>query len=164
MDGLFEIIKKQAVELSEFMENEALQIIEVETLNHIEESYENEGFTDESLVKWKPRKTTDKRGKDKTRYRTNRRGKQGDLTRFGKKNKDRKTLTGHGSGGNKLRHSWHAEKGNGSVHFANDKEYAEAHNEGTDKLPKRKQAGKSKVLDQAIKKRIDNNINKILKR
>lgn len=164
MDGLCEDLKRQARELSEFLENDALEIIAVEGINHIEETYENEGFTDEHLEKWQPRKTTDKKGKDKTRYRTNRKGKRGDLTRFGRKNKDRKTLTGTGSGGDKLRHSWRAEKGSGSVTFTNDKEYAQRHNEGTDGMPQRKQVGQSAILDKKIKKKIDTTINKILKK
>lgn len=161
---MFQDIQRQARELEEFLSNDALEIIAVEGLDHIEESYENEGFTDSSLEKWKPRKTTTNRGQDKTRYKTNRRGKPGKLTKFGRQNKDRKILTGHGSGGNKLRHSWRADKGDASVTFANDKEYAEVHNEGSGKTPKRQQAGKSKVLDEKITKQIDKRINKIFKR
>lgn len=164
MDRLFEDIKKQAQELHEFLNNDALDVIAVETINHIEESYENEGFTDQSLEKWDKRKTTTKNRKDKTRYKTNRRGKKGDLTKFGRQHEGRQVLTGHGSGGNKLRNSWRAEKGDASVAIKTDKEYAEVHNEGKDGMLKRKQAGKSKVLDDNIQQKIDKGINKIMKR
>ena len=161
MDHIPEDIKRQAEELQEFIENDLLDIVEVEGLNHFEESFENEGFTDTSLVKWEKRKTTNRGGRDLTVYRTNRRGKAGRLNSFGQKNKGRQTLTGHGSGGNKLRNSGRANKIKGAIQFIWDKEYAERHNEGTDGMTKRQFVGESKVVNNKIDEQVEQNLNKI---
>ena len=154
-------IVRQTKELQEFMDNDLLDIIEVEGLNHFEESFDNEGFTDNTLEKWKPRKTTDKKGRDITRYRTNKVGKKGQLNSYGRKNKGRAILTGHNSGGNKLRHSLKADKVSGGVQFSSDKAYAERHNEGKDDMPKRQFMGASEQLDKTIIKKIDKTLDKI---
>ncbi len=163
MDNLAKDLKKQAQELEEFLANDALDIIEVEGLNHIEEAFDNEGFTDSSLEKWKPRKTTNKRGRDITRYKTNRRGKAGQLSQYGRQNKGRAILTGHDTGGNKLRHSYRADKVKDGIEFHTDKEYAERHNEGTDGMPKRQHIGESEALNQKIHKKVEQHLDKILK-
>ncbi|MDB0601087.1 phage morphogenesis protein [Tenacibaculum maritimum] len=163
MDDLAKHIKKQAEELETFFKNEALDIIEVEGINHIEEAFDNQGFTDGSLEKWKPRKTTNKRGKDITRYKSNRRGKRGKLNQYGRRNSGRAILTGHNTGGNKLRTSYRGQKVNGGVEFHTDKEYAERHNEGTDGMPKRQHIGESEALNQKIDKKIKKQVDKIFK-
>lgn len=150
-------------ELEEFLENDLLEIIEVEGLNHFEESFENEGFTDNALVKWKKRTTTNKKGRDITKYRTNRVGKRGDLNSYGRKNEGRAILTGHATGGNKLRHSLKATKISEGVEFSTDKEYAERHNEGKDGMPKRQFMGASKTLNKNIKDKIDKELDNIFK-
>lgn len=163
MDDLIRDMKKQAQELQEFLANDALDIIEVEGLNHIEEAFDNEGFTDKTLKKWQPRKTRDKRGNDITRYKTNRRGKKGDLNQYGRRNKGRAILTGHNTGGDKLRHSYRADKVKDGVTFHTDKDYAERHNEGKDGMPERKHIGESEALDNKVIQKIDKHIDKIFK-
>lgn len=160
-DDFIHDIERQARELEEFMENDILDIIEVEGLNHFEESFDNEGFTDETLEKWEPRKTTDTRGRDITRYRTDRVGKAGELNRYGRKNQGRAILTGHDTGGNKLRNSLRGDKIAGGVEFATDKDYAEVHNEGSDIMPKRQFIGESKVLTNKILNKADKRLDQI---
>lgn len=150
-------IVRQTRELQEFMDNDLLDIIEVEGLNHFEESFDNEGFTDKGLEPWKPRKTTDKKGRDITRYRTNRRGKAGKLNKYGKKIKGKKVLNIE----NKLRQSINANKVKGGVQFSSDKPYAERHNEGKDDMPKRQFMGASAQLNKQISKKIDKTLDKI---
>lgn len=164
MDQFERDIIRQAKELQEFMDNDLLDIIEVEGLNHFEESFDNEGFTDSSLVKWKPRKTKDKRGRDITKYRTNKVGKKGSLNSYGRKNEGRAILTGHSTGGNKLRNSLKAKQVNSGVEFSTDKEYAEVHNEGKGDMPKRQFIGKSKKLDKKIIKKANKRLDKIFKK
>ncbi|MEM8506224.1 MAG: phage morphogenesis protein [Bacteroidota bacterium] len=154
-------IKRQAEQLADFMDHQLLDIIAVEGLNHFEESFEVEGWVDEALEPWQERKTTDTRGRDLTRYRTNRVGRSGELTRFGQKNKGRKILTGHDSGGDKLRHSLRADKINAGVEFATDKDYAEVHNEGSDTMPQRQFMGSSRTLDKKIIKKTEKELDKI---
>lgn len=161
MDQFEKDIEQQTRELQEFMDNDLLDIIEVEGLNHFEESFDNEGFTDASLEKWKPRKKVDKRGRDITKYRTNKVGKKGSLNSYGRKDKGRPILTGHNTGGNKLRNSLKASQISGGVEFSSDKEYAEVHNEGEGNMPKRQFIGKSKQLDKKIIKKVDKTLDKI---
>lgn len=156
-----EDIKRQARELKEFMDNDVLDIIKVEGLNHFEESFDNEGFTDSSLKKWDARKTTDKRGRDITRYRTNKVGKKGALNNYGRKNEGRAILTGHATGGNKLRNSLKAQKISDGVEFSTDKDYAQVHNEGEGNMPKRQFMGESKQLDKKIINKIDKSLDNI---
>jgi phage gpG-like protein len=160
-DNMEEDIMKMVNELEEFFNNDALDIIEVEGLNSIKETFENEGFTDTSLVKWKKRKTKDKKGRDKTKYRTNRVGKIGRLNKFGSNNEGRPVLTGHKTGADKLRNSYRAKKLKNGVEFHTDKEYAEIHNEGKDGMEKRQHVGESEILNKAIKKKMDQQLDKI---
>ncbi len=148
--------------LAHFIDKDATTILKVEGLKFIQKNFQDEGFNDGTLEKWKERKTTDKRGRDITRYRTNRRGKQGTLNRYGRKIKDRPILTGHNSGGNKLRHSFKARTERRKVVFYTHKNYAKRHNEGLDGMPKRQFIGQSKTLDKNIKKELERVIKNIM--
>lgn len=163
MEGLSEDLKRKAQEIEAFLKNDALTIIEVEGLNSIEEAFDKQGFLDSSLKKWEKRKTTNKRGEKITHYKTNRVGKRGRLNQYGRRNKGRAVLTGHNSGGNKLRSSYRSSRISVGVRFATDKAYAKRHNEGLDGMPKRQHVGRSKKLDSRILKKFDKQIDKILK-
>jgi len=139
----------------------ALKIIEVEGMNFIKKNFRDQGFNDAGLTKWKPRKTTDSKGRDKMRYRTNRRGNAGELTRFGKKETGRAILTGHATGGDKLRNSFHSRREKLRVVFTTYKDYAQYHNEGTKNLPKRRFMGKSAYLEKRIAAKLSEQLNKI---
>lgn len=141
-----------------------LTIIGVEGMNFIQKNFRDEGFTDSNLEKWEERKTEDKRGRDITRYRTSRKGKAGNLNKYGRLNKDRAILTGHGTGGNKLRNSYRyrINLGSGQVSFYTYKEYAKRHNEGTDGMPQRQFVGKSKYYNSQIAKKVTIELNKLL--
>lgn len=147
------------------MPKKALTIIGVEGKNFIQKNFRDEGFNDRNLEKWKERKTEDSRGNDITRYRTNRRGKIGNLTRYGRENRDRALLTGHATGGNKLRNSfkYKVNIGSSEVKFTTHKEYAERHNEGLDGMPKRQFMGKSAYLNNKISIKIQKELDKLLR-
>lgn len=163
MKGMSEDLQRKALQIEAFLKSTALDVVEVEVLNHTEASFENEGFTDTSLQKWKKRTTIDNKGRNITRYRTNRVGRKGDLNSYGRKTKGRAVLTGHNTGGNKLRASYRATRFSGGVRFATDKPYAKRHNEGLDGMPKRKHIGPATVTDQRIKNKWDKQIAKIMK-
>jgi len=148
---------------AQFINERGTRIIEVEGINFMQENFENEGFTDGGVQKWKPRKTTDKQGRDLTRYRTNRRGRAGSLTKFGQKNQGRALLTGHDTGGNKLRHSFKTRRDKSKVVFYTHKKYAKRHNEGLDGMPKRQFIGNSKTLEKNIEKQLTFHLDKIFK-
>ena len=126
-------------------------IIEVEGTNFIKKNFQDEGFNDSGLEKWEKRKTTDSKGRDNTRYRTNRVGRKGSLNKYGRIIQDRPILTGHATGGDKLRNSIRARKQGNSVVFFTYKQYAKRHNEGLNRMPKRQFMGKSKYLDRRIR-------------
>lgn len=156
-------LQEKAKQLKQAIEDDFPRIMEVEGLNHFEASFDNEGFEDKTVEKWQPRKTTDSRGRDKTRYRTNRVGRAGGLTSFGRKNQGRAILTGHNTGGNKLRLSIMAKVAKASVVFSSDKKYAKRHNEGTDGMPKRQFMGHSEALDKKVFAQFQKITDKILK-
>lgn len=142
----------------------ATTVIEVEGTNFIKDNFDKEGFQDGSLKKWQPRKTTDKQGRELTRYRTNRVGRMGSLTKFGRHNQPgRPILTGFNSGGNKLRHSLESTKDAKGVTWRTYKPYAERHNEGLKGMPKRQFIGKSKTLEQNIERMLAKQLDKIFK-
>lgn len=145
-----------------FINERGTAILEVEGKNFLQQNFQDEGFNDGSLTKWQPRKTVDKRGRDLTRYRTNRRGKAGSLTKYGQKlANNRPILTGHDTGGNKLRHSFKTRRDKNKVVFYTHKKYARRHNEGLDGMPKREFIGRSRTLDKNIEKQLKHHLDKI---
>ncbi len=97
---LQKLLDKAAEEIPE----QTMKIVEVVGLNFIKKNFEDEGFNDNGLTKWAERKTTDREGRDLTRHkRTTKRGSAGSLTKFGRENIGRAILTGHNTGGDKLR-------------------------------------------------------------
>ncbi|SDE76709.1 phage morphogenesis protein [Riemerella columbipharyngis] len=147
--------------IAEVLPDKCLSVIEVEGKNFIAKNFREQGFADNGLEKWKTRKTTDRKGRDLTRYRTNRRGKQGELTKFGRENLNRAILVGHNTGGDKLKNSFRVRRENQAVIFSTYKEYARYHNEGTEHLPKRQFMGESKHLTERITNKIDETIKKL---
>lgn len=159
LKDLQKLLNKAIEEIPE----QAMKIVEVEGLNFIKKNFQDEGFNDNGLEKWKPRKTTDRQGRDLTRYRTNRRGTQGSLTQFGKREQGRAILTGHNTGGDKLRNSFKARRDKLQVIFYTYKDYAEYHNEGSDTLPKRQFIGKSTYLEGKIEQKLKKTLDKIFR-
>lgn len=154
-------IERLAQQVGELITNDLADIIAVEGQNHFEESFDNEGFTDSGLEKWKERKVTDNRGRDKRIYRSNRIGRRGDLTKFGRQHEGRPILTGHNTGGNKLRYSITSRAEGSQVVFTSDKEYAEVHNEGSAVMPKRQFMGESEALHKKIVESFEQELDKI---
>lgn len=161
MDGSLDDLQKILEEVAKELPDKALRIMEVESLNFIHKNFQDQGYTDTGFSKWQERKTTDRKGRDLTRYRTNRVGRAGDLTKFGRENQGRAILTGHNTGGDKLRNSWRARREKLSVVLYTYKDYAEYHNEGTDHLPKRQFIGKSAYLDTKIEDKIKRTLDKL---
>lgn len=154
MAGNINDLRKKLDQAARKIPEACLQIFEVEGLAFISKNFRDQGFNDNGLSKWKPRKTTDRKGRDLTRYRTSRKGAAGSLTKFGQKEIGRAILTGHNTGGNKLRNSFRARKERRAVVFYTYKSYAQRHNEGLKGMPKRQFMGKSKYLNDKIEKKI----------
>lgn len=62
LEDLQKLLDKAAEEIPE----QSLQIIEVEGLNFIKKNFQEQGFNDNGVEKWKSRKTTDRQGRDLT--------------------------------------------------------------------------------------------------
>lgn len=115
-------------------------------LNHTLESFRNQGFTDEGLVKWKPRKRN-RDGRDEGRG----------------------ILIGRGSGTTGLRGSYRKiQRGRWAVSIVNSKKYAAVHNEGLRagrgtgfKMPERRMIGNSATMNRKIIHKINQRIKRI---
>ena len=163
MAGSLKDLQKLLDKAAEQIPDKVLSIIEVEALNSINKNFQDQGFNDAGVSKWKPRKTTDKKGRDLTRYRTDRKGKKGELTRFGQKEIGRNILIGHNTGGNKLWKSFRARREQNRVRIYTYKPYAKRHNEGIDGMPKRQFMGNSQYLREQIKNKVTKELDKIFK-
>lgn len=159
LKDLQKLLNKAIEEIPE----QTMKIVEVEGLNFIKKNFQDQGFNDNGLEKWKSRKTTDRQGRDLTRYRTNRIGSRGSLTKFGLKEQGRAILTGHNTGGDKLRNSFKARRDKLQVTFYTYKDYAEYHNEGTSELPQRQFIGKSAYLEGKIEQKLKKTLDKIFR-
>lgn len=117
-------------------------IMGVYAINHYKESFRNEGFTDDSLVRWQKRKRV-------------------------RSGEGRAILTQTG----RLRRSLVAKKlGRYAVRINSNVHYANVHNEGLKsgrgkgfKMPKRQFVGYSGVLARKIEKKLDSKIRNIFK-
>lgn len=163
MAGKINDLQNLLIKASKEIPEKALIVMEVEAMAFINKNFREQGFTDSSISKWKPRKTTDRKGRDKTRYRTNRIGIKGELTKFGQREKGRNILIGHNTGGDKLWKSFRAKKEKDRVRIYTYKMYARIHNEGVNGMPKRQFIGRSIYLDNKIKEKITKELDKIFK-
>lgn len=156
IEGLAEV-KAKLREAALYIKNDAPDVIGQLAVNHFKKSFENEGFTDKKLSKWAPR------------------AKEPKLAR--------KVLVGQGNGDHLADSIDYTTVGT-SVIIQTDKAYAEAHNEGYTgtqnvpahtrrgnpvkahsrnmKLPQRQFIGDSDEMNNAIEKKIEKDLTKIL--
>lgn len=148
-----------------FLQDDALRIVETEALNHFQNSFVYQGFTDKSLVKWpgrkKPRKKNGKPATGKT------------LEKWKAKNEGRALLISHASDtkGTHMANSIVGERGPGKVTIIVDKPYAQVHNEGLQAgrppgftMPQRQFVGPSEQLEQKIMAKLEKEIDKLIKK
>ncbi len=159
LNDLQNMLNKAAKEIPD----KSLRIIGVEGIKFIKKNFRDQGFNDTGIKKWEKRKTTDKNGRDLTRYTRGRNA--GGVTRFGQRNAERAILVGHNTGGDKLINSfkYNVIKASNQVHFNTSKKYAARHNEGLDGMTQRQFMGKSKYLDTQISQKIKKELDKLLR-
>lgn len=114
------------------IENDLLSIIEVEVEKFVNSNFESEGFTDTSFEAWQPRKDT--RNDRQLLIRT------GDLKRV----------------------ATTARRKQDAVEFVINLPYAQVHNEGSDRMPKRQYIGRSKVLEDLIELKMKRRLRQII--
>jgi phage gpG-like protein len=156
-------LQQQHNAIKKLLNGDLQRIVKREGLNHFEESFDNQGFTDKTLKKWEPRKPPDKKEKKKG-------GELKSYSKWKSKNKGRALLVGHRSDvkGGHLKDSITARIQGTSVIFSTDKPYAKVHNEGGKAgrgagftMKKRQFLGKSDVLINNIKGKITREIQKV---
>ena len=121
-------------------------------------NFEHQGFQGTSFEPWPPRKITDRRGRDLTRYRRGRRA--GKLSKFGRSQKGRALLVKSGA----LRGGFHYRVGPARVSIYNYQPYAVAHNRGLGALPQRKMIGRSPLLERQLRALLRAQVTKIFKK
>lgn len=156
--------RRKLREMTQVVKKEIPTVLRVQGLNFIKRNFQQQGFDDGGLRRWKPRKTVDSQGRDITRYRTSRVGKRGTLNRYGRRIGKRAILTGHNSGGNKLRNSFKARIERNKVVLYTYKPYAERHNEGLDGMPERRFIGNSRTLKHNIEQEVERLFRKVFKK
>jgi hypothetical protein len=130
-------------------------------VRHFVKSFDDQGFTDVGLVKWKEVKRRII-GTDAYKY-----PKKKDLER-----RSRSILVGKSGGTKSGAHAHLKAQVNTSlkravwpnIDFSISSKYANRHNQGLDGMPKRKFMGNSHVLAQAAKQKIDDSMRKVLSR
>lgn len=148
-----------------FVQEDALRIVETEALNHFQNSFVYQGYTDKSLVKWPARKIPcRKNGKQIT-------GKT--LEKWKAKNEGRALLISHASDtkGTHMANSIVSELAPGKVTIIVDKPYAQVHNDGLRAgrppgftMPQRQFIGPSEKLEQKIQAKFEKEIDKLIKK
>jgi len=128
--------------LRQFLQSDAKTIVRVESVKHFRQSFQDEGFTDETLVKWSD--ISEKRKEQKRKA-------NGNLPPI---------LTDTGDLGNSIT----GETVRDGAEISSDKKYAQRHNEGLAGMPKRQFMGPSKALDKKILQKLDKGFGKVLNR
>lgn len=105
-----EEMKIAAAQVEKLMKVDAYTIIGVEGAKHFKQSFQDEGFTDETLEKWAPLKPATIRRKQR------------------KDGNSPKILTDEGHLKDAVK--WRADTSQGGVVFTNSRPYAQIHNEG----------------------------------
>ena len=156
-------MQKLADEAKKQLVDDVGKIVKKEGVNHFTHSWDNQGFEDEGVEKWKPRKAPRQFNKNGTVSKT--------YKRFMRKN-GRPILYSHATDrkGTHLRDSIKARRSGRRIIFSTNKAYAKVHNEGGRAgrgrgfiMPRRKFMGRSTALERKIEKKIDNYMNELFK-
>lgn len=166
----FKNIHVKISQLKKYVQHSVPVIIGTEAVNHFKDSFQNEGFTDENLVKWEDVK---RRDASSSWYGFNYIGeKQKKGERKANKSsaaQTRKILSGNTQ---ELGSAIDWEQSGNVIRILAKTKYSQIHNEGGDvsvfgkhkaTMPKRQFMGASAVLKRKIETMITNDINKILK-
>lgn len=163
-NNLFNPPKALISAFQKFIQDDALRIVETEALNHFQNSFVYQGFTDKSLVKWPKRKIPRRNGKPIG-------GKT--LEKWKARNEGRALLISHASDtkGTHMANSIVGEREPGKVTVIVDKEYAQVHNDGLlagrppgFMMPQRRFIGPSEKLEQKIQEKLEKEIEKLIKK
>lgn len=150
--------------VQKFLQDDALRIVETEALNHFQNSFVDQGFTDKGLVKWPKRKIPRRKGKPIS-------GKT--LEKWKAKNEGRALLVSYAGDtkGTHMTNSIVGEQAPGKVTIIVDKPYAQVHNDGLRAgrppgftMPQRRFVGPSGQLEQKIQAKFEKEMDKLIKK
>lgn len=139
-------------------------IISVEGQKHFEESFDQQGFADKGVRKWRRRQFNGNKTLKKG-------GQSGAYKEFLRKDQGRAILVSHqgDTKGTHLKDSIRSTSTPKNVTFSTDKAYAEVHNEGGTagrgggfEMPQRQFMGPSEDLNMKIDKKIEHEMDKFL--
>lgn len=156
---LSKFLEKKAKEVERYIDRDAPRIVAKMARDHAKQSFQDEGYTDDTFQKW----DEVKRRKEENL----KRGKRGKILKNQPREQSRKILTDTGD----LARSIQSEVVSSElVEIGSDLPYAKPHNEGADdagrnrnvKLPKRQFLGKSKQLEKEITEKFEKDLTKIL--
>lgn len=157
---LSKFLENKAKEVKRYIDRDAPRIVAKMARDHAKQSFQDEGFTDDTFQKW----DEVKRRKEENL----KRGKRGGILKKQAAAQTRKILTGESKD---LKKSIQSDIISSElVEIGSDLLYAIPHNEGTDnagrnnnvKLPKRQFLGKSKQLEKEITEKFEKDLTKIL--
>lgn len=157
---LSKFLEKKAKEVKRYIDRDAPRIVAKMARDHAKQSFQDEGFTDDTFQKW----DEVKRRKEENL----KRGKRGGILKNQAAAQTRKILTGESKD---LKKSIQSDIISSElVEIGSDLLYARPHNEGTDnagrnnnvKLPKRQFLGKSKQLEKEMTEKFEKDLTKIL--
>ena len=150
-------LNAQAKALRRLVENEAPAAIGAIAVEFADTNFEKQGYQGSSFQKWAARKTTDKKGRDLTKYKRGRYA--GRLTKLGRSNKGRALLVKSG----RMRSGLRSKTGKGSVAIVGTA-YAPTHNFGdkSRNIPQRQFVGASPILRKRIQAYFRRKVKKII--
>ena len=156
---LSKFLEKKANEVKRYIDRDAPRIVAKMARDHAKQSFQDEGYTDDSYQKWTEVK---RRGDDKLK-----RNKDGTVSKRQARDQRRKILTDTGDLARSIQSDVISSE---LVEIGSDLLYARPHNEGTDnagrnnnvKLPKRQFLGKSKQLEKEMTEKFEKDLTKIL--
>ena len=157
-------VRKKIEKLTKYLKQDVYEVVGTEAVNHFQESFQNEGFTDKTLKPWKEVK----RRKAGSRWYG---FKYGSKRNYSDAATKRPILSGETQElMNSIQYKVNASRRR--VTISSSVPYGKIHNEGGNirvfgkgraKMPQRQFIGKSKVLENKIIKEIKSDIRKLLK-
>ncbi len=156
---LSKFLEKKAKEVKRYIDRDAPRIVAKMARDHAKQSFQDEGYTDDSYEKWAEVK---RRGDDKLK-----RNKDGTVSKRQARDQKRKILTDTGDLARSIQSDVISSE---LVEIGSDLPYAKPHNEGADdagrnhnvKIPKRQFLGKSKQLEKEMTEKFEKDLTKIL--
>lgn len=156
---LSKFLEKKAKEVKRYIDRDAPRIVAKMARDHAKQSFQDEGYTDDSYQKWEE---VNRRKEENLK-----KGKRVKILKNQPRDQRRKILTDTGDLARSIQSDVISSE---LVEIGSDLPYAKPHNEGADdagrnhnvKIPKRQFLGKSKQLEKEMTEKFEKDLTKIL--